>query len=568
VAITDIPLRIKNSNGDLQQFSTSEENFLAYQMGLNLASRGVNASSALSTSSDSAALVGSFTDTQYNQIGVSGDNGTTVETQETISYLYQKTSAAPIDGTDYETPIGYKTSDTSIREMVDSDLFGLVDRTLSVWATNDYPGIYKLDSSGFSDGDYEIHIDTVFEDNRSNVNNLKTDYHIWKRTSMTPPSAARPMFVVRTGGGEFAGGVREMTDTQIQYTFGQRARNRIISSGIGTYQLRDNTQGAPTDPGTWVAKGVATDTRHVIVETQFSDTYESTSEIPYSAQVDRSYTGNYESQYSKQYGAQYARQYTRQYAGLQAFTTLLQYSKGYTAQYTRLFAGEGLPIYYNRLTPYEGTAQYTGQYSGFVKGFGAQYAGTSYVGAYTGSFGGGTYTGVYSRQRAYVTPAVEGGGEFFIGIYQTYASYTGQFTGAAYQGQYSSSFTGTYVAQVENQYTGTYERSATYSSQQQYAGILPRQYSARYTRSYVRQYAGSTTYTGTRQYAGQYSSQYTQQYTTQFAAQFAGSYTGQFGEIYVKQYVGDQYIAQYGGEVVDDTQSTVIKTYTLYVRTA
>jgi len=565
VAITDIPLRIKNSNGDLQQFSTSEENFLAYQMGLNLASRGVNASSALSTSSDSAALVGSFTDTQYNQIGVSGDNGTTVEAQETISYLYQKTGAAPIDGTDYETPIGYKTSDTSIREMVDSDLFGLVDRTLSVWATNDYPGIYKLDSSGFSDGDYEIHIDTVFEDNRSNVNNLQTDYHIWKRTSMTPPSAARPMFVVRTGGGEFAGGVREMTDTQIQYTFGQRARNRIISSGIGTYQLRDNTQGAPTDPGTWVAKGVATDTRHVIVETQFSDTYESTSEIPYSAQVDRTYTGNYESQYSKQYGAQYARQYTRQYAGLEGYTTLLQYSKGYTAQYTRQFAG-GLNTYYTGLVSFEGTAQYTRQYSGFI--IGPSFDGT-YVGAFTGTFGGGTYTGVYSRQRAYVAPAATGGGgEFFIGIYESYASFTGQFTGAAYQGQYSSSFIGTYVLDVENQFTGTYQRSAIYSSQEQYLGVLEIQYSNNYASRYVRQYTGSTTYTGTRQYAGQYSSQYTQQYTAQFAAQFAGSYTGQFGEIYVKQYVGDQYIAQYGGQVVDDTQSTVIKTYTLYVRTA
>lgn len=478
MAITDIPLRIKNSNGDLQQFSTSEENFLAYQMGLNLASRGVNASSALSTSSDSAALVGSFTDTQYNQIGVSGDNGTTVEAQETISYLYQKTGAAPIDGTDYETPIGYKTSDTSIREMVDSDLFALVDRTLSVWVTNDYPGIYKLDSSGFSDSDYEIHIDTVFEDNRSNVNNLKTDYHIWKRTSMTPPSAARPMFVMRTGGGEFAGGVREMTDTQIQYTFGQRARNRIISSGIGTYQLRDNTQGAPTDPGTWVAKGVATDTRHVIVETQFSDTYESTSEIPYSAQVDRTYTGNYESQYSKQYGAQYARQYTRQYAGLDGYTKLLQYSKEYTKNYLRQYLTGGIQSY-SGLASFEGTAQFTGKYSGLI-----------------------------------------------------------------------------------------YQRSPIYSSQELYTSIFSRAYTTRYTRSYVRQYTGSTTYTGTRQYAGQYSSQYTQQYTAQFAAQFAGSYTGQFGDIYVKQYVGDQYIAQYGGEVVDDTQSTVIKTYTLYVRTA
>ena len=73
------------------------------------------------------------------------------------------------------------------------------------------------------------------------------------------PVVARPVTTVYDGSS--FDGFKEMTDAQIKYTLGQRAKTlRSTAGAIGAYQLRSGSQGAPILAGTWVARGSAQNT--------------------------------------------------------------------------------------------------------------------------------------------------------------------------------------------------------------------------------------------------------------------------------------------------------------------
>ena len=131
--------------------------------------------------------------------------------------------------------------------MTDAEVSALVDRLNSVIFTNDYP-TYKLATSAPS-GDYTEKIAGLFTDTKVNSSgNAETvnTYNLYRRTAMTP-TAIRPVALKKrsSGGSGTFQGIQEMSDAEIKYTFGQRAKTRIMngSLGVGTYLIKSATQG-------------------------------------------------------------------------------------------------------------------------------------------------------------------------------------------------------------------------------------------------------------------------------------------------------------------------------------
>ena len=605
----DIPLRIKNVNGDLQLFSTSEENYLAYRMGKNLSSRTTNDPSALSLSSSNATLIGSFTDTSFNNL-IGDHPGSEFVTQTVTTNLYQKTGTADESGADWRMPISYETSDYSIREMTDSDLNIMTQRLLTTALTNDYPGIYRLDSAGFSNSDYDAHLSSVFSDTRADGTTV--NYNIWQRQTMTPPSTARSMFIVRTGGntGSYGGGVREANDTQLEYTLGQRARTLITSSGIGTYQLRDNTQGAPTAPGVWVAKGVATDTKQTTADDIFAVSYTKSYSGEYTTESFATYGGVFSNTFNQgfattytgtfsggAYAGNYVRAYTgtyrKGYASVRNFvgTVSNSYTGSFTGSYTgsfnRNYTGTSVTSTVNYQKVYGG--MYLGLYDRNYVGF-ANYGGAAgYAGFLTPGYGGlEGYAGFRTYTGTYRGPGEPPFFETFIGFYQgpgtyqsvrtyeTAATYTSvtDYSGAAtfqgpvekgYLGAYITFFTGNFTSNLN--YGGTVNKSYTGSFSGSYTGSTNVNYAS--TRFFATDYAGSFN----RTYTGNFGNLYTGNYTKDYLADYTAEYAGDYARTFTQNYAGtfdnafQVYSSEYAGLTIQST-TEVIKTYTLYVRTS
>lgn len=66
MSASSIPLKIKNSNGDLQEFTPAEENYLAFAVGQALASAASNDVGNISLTGN--VNIGSFVDTFYNEV--------------------------------------------------------------------------------------------------------------------------------------------------------------------------------------------------------------------------------------------------------------------------------------------------------------------------------------------------------------------------------------------------------------------------------------------------------------------------------------------------------------------
>ena len=72
-------------------------------------------------------------------------------------------------------------------------------------------------------------------------------YNIYQRQTFSAPTAVRPVALKRSSGGSGTfQGIQEMSDAEIKYTFGQRAKTRIMSGtkNVGTYILNSSATGA------------------------------------------------------------------------------------------------------------------------------------------------------------------------------------------------------------------------------------------------------------------------------------------------------------------------------------
>ena len=480
------PLKINNAGGtEIKQFTTAEENYIAYQIGLHLAASGSNGTGSITTNA-SHTSIGSYTDTFYNE-PVGTHPSTSITSGSTTTTVYQNQGTAVETDSDVLSPIMWVDSggQTGFKEMPDADLNEAVDRYLSTIFTNDYPGVFKLGSS--SPGpDYSVWLSSVFTDTRTDGTSVS--YNIYRRDTYTPPSTVSPLYVRDNAGFD---GIQAMTDRQIKYTFGQRAKTRIGVSKIGSYQIRTATAGAPTDPGTWVSAGAATDTIQSTADQSFTSVFT----IGYGTGYTRGYTGAYTGNYTKAYSAAY----TNSYSGA-AFTSA--YSKSFTRVDSESF---------NR--PY--TKAYTSNYALAYTRVQQEAFNRPYTRSYTSNYGKGytriqqeifnrPYTNVFLRD--YIKGYTRQQSEAFA------VNYTITFAntfGANYTRNYISNYARNYVPNYDRVYAGgNYARH--FNTTLTYVGAYisnytsPSAYDGGYTGTRAGNYASSripATYTGNSQTA-------------------------------------------------------------------
>jgi hypothetical protein len=501
------PLKIKDAGGNIQEFTTSEENYIAYQIGKHLAASGANGTGSITTNA-AHTNIGSFVDTFFNE-PVGTHPSTSITSGSTTTNVYQSQGTAPETDSDVYSPLMWVdsagSSETGFKMMPDVDLNEAVDRYLATIFTNDYPGVFRLASS--SPGvDYSVWLSSVFTDTRTDGTSV--GYNIYRRDNYTAPTTVRPMFVEDSAGGSGIK-IRAMNDRQIQYSFGQRAKTRIGASKIGTYQLRTSAQGAPTDPGTWVSKGSATDTKQTTSQQIFT----------------RDSTSTFQQNYT--------RGYTNVYT--------LPYVKAYTNTYTATFDS----------TPY--TTAYSGPL--YATAYANQYLG-NYTKPYVPNYIRGytvPYTGTYERQ--------------FTAIFNT--TYVGNYTQDYITNYTLLSFTGYYTARYDINYTGTYtnEFATGYagdafvsSNTVNYTGLIP--YTSNFAGTYDRAFTLASVYTRSLVYTGAYTqtSFYSRLYTPNYirttlylgpARYYVRGYTGAGAEQYYAGIGGITYLGNYTRLVPD-----------------
>lgn len=379
------PIKLEGASGDLKEMSTAEEQWLAYQCGLQLAAMATTDVAALTTSATGSTSIGSYSNTFFNQ-AVGTHPGTSITSGSTTTTVYQVTGTAVESGIDFHRPIRWNGS--AFEEMDDTELNTLVDRLLGLTFANNYPGDYYLGSS--SPGvTYDTHIAGVFSDTRTDGTSVT--YNIYQRQSIAAPPTEVKSVKVYNDVTSFDG-LKEMSNTEIAYTLGQRMKTRIMSStdNIGAYQLRSSAQGAPVAAGTWVARGTATDTKNT------------TSDVDYSANYAGIYSGNYTTDRTQAFARTFTRTRVTTYIGYYTNPNAVNYQRTrVTAYYGINPTGTGPwgvmygnpPNYFtgNFLGDYLGPISYAGNYVGNFLG--------NYVGNFVGNFVGdfiGDYTGDYT----------------------------------------------------------------------------------------------------------------------------------------------------------------------------
>ena len=478
------PLKIKDGSGNIQEFTTSEESYIAYQIGLQLADASVDSAGALNKST-LGNNIGSFTDTFFNE-PVGTHPATSITTGTTTTPVYQTTGTADEGDSDWQRPLMWVDAggETGFKQMPDVDLNQAIDRYLTTVFTNSYPGSFKLGSA--SPGpDYSVHLNNAFRDTRTDGTSVQ--YNVYKRTSMTAPTAVAPLYIRDSSGFD---GIQAMTDRQIKTTFGQRAKTRIMNSGIGTYEIRSATQGTPTNPGTWISAGAATDTK----QTTSNQVYQRDSTVNFAANYTRGFTTPYITNFTSISQLNYTTAYT-----LQSFNL------NYSAAYTRL-ASESFTRIYNR--PY--TNVYT---KGYTK-------------AYTGTYNK-VYTGNY--QKAYAR------------LFQrnTLVNYTNSYVGTydkVYTKNYTNSYTNTFIRQTDvnyqRAYTGTYNKVYTSNFVAGYQNVYSNQFQRLNDVNYQRAYTG----TYNKVYTSNFATNYQRVYTNNFATNYQRGYLGTYNKVYTGNY--------------------------------
>ena len=387
-----VPLKLKDS-ADYQDFTSTEENYLAYQIGEYLITGDSSSVGSLALDSNgSNLLIGNFTDTSYDSaIGTGGDGSFLTFTTVTTPLRTTLGTLTVVDS-DYRIPIYQYDSDGQkiIQEAKDSDLTVLVDRLSSRIFTSDYLGSYRLGSAPPS-GDYTLKLNDVMTDTRTDGNSVQ--YNIYQRTTQTAPTKVLPFSVKRSNGdsGDYQG-LQLMTDRQIQQSLGLKARNRLgeYSDNIGNYRLLSSVAGTPTDvglSGTWASRGTATDTRQAIVDANYTRGRVST----YSRLRESNFTDTYTRTRSSAFSADYTTTRSSAYTANYVTTRTSNYSLGFVGNYIGNFTR-------TRQTDFTRTRNSTFDYVG------------DYVGDFTGNYSRllgftGNFTGNYVGAQNYSIPS-------------------------------------------------------------------------------------------------------------------------------------------------------------------
>jgi hypothetical protein len=498
-------------------------------------------------------------------------------------------------------PVYWQTQPQGVKEMSDSELDILCTKFARKIVNNELPGTFRL-SDGSPGVGYFKFIENMFTDTRGDGTN--NYYHIWMKGSSTPiPPKRQPISIFRQNG-VFAG-LKALSEPEIQYTFGERVKKLIMSTGIGTYQLRSSSQGTPTALGTWVPRGTALDTRR----TYFDDPG-----YTGAAPFDQDYTGSYIPDYETTFVGNYEQNYQSEFVGnyVGSFISLYtgDYAEGYTGSYETNFAknysGTFDATYVDNIYSGNFTLGYTGDYTGadVTEQFSNVYSGLAATETYSSIYVEEEYTGNYasdyetSYEGAFSSTFIANYADtnyvseyenVFTGDYQDIftALFVGTYESLAYEAAYSESFITNYLSDFirdyTGDYTGDYERTTAVDFTGEYAGDTQETYTGDYTGTIVELYTGeyvrdiSETYTGeygriqeelyTGDYEGDITETYTGDYTRQTPVIYTGDYeradpdvyTGNYNSAIEEQYTGDyertqedSYTGLYSGDISEN----------------
>ena len=581
---------IRDSDGSgnvaLRKATTTEENYLAYHMGLYLADSANIPNALLTTNASGGTAIGSHANTYYNSTIRSGSVAFDDTTTETVT-LYQKNSIFDETDSDVRRVLEHSIDDgqTRIDEFDSADITGLSNRLISRVFTSDYPGTIKLATAAPS-GDYTL-VQEAFRDTRGNDDSDVNIYNLYKRTSMTAPDTIRPFSIKRASGDSGAyEGLQALTDRQIEQTFGARGRYLInpASSSVGAYQLRSAVQGAPTDAGTWVAKGTATDTRNIAVEEDYTRNCQVTRFTNFVGDYTGNYIGTFQNTTTNVYAGNYLRDFIGNFIGTytgEADFISTTFTGGFTGNFTRNFDGNYLRDYTGNFLGTDYTGNFARDYlRDFTGNFTGNFLRDNEIGVYRFENNGilqsdHTYTWRYTVNATYVDIWYEG-----LTYRQTYSTTTDAAnatiltvsgTGTALDGR--SFVRGTIrIAGVGSQ--NHYEIAERFFGADT-GPLYVIDYSRNFTRVAAETYiadAFGRSFTGAGGPGGAQTYDYIADYITQ---QFTGNYTGNFTQIFAGEFLSsftrnstrnsqDNYTTAFTTTFTDDftTNSTVTSTST------
>lgn len=415
--------------------------------------------------------------------------------------LYQSELAQTFTGS---RPVHYVSSGGAhqIAEMADSDIYTyLISPVVQTMIAGGQAGYYLgLTTTGAPVTGTWASVSTLTDTYYNSGSVLVSDgYTLWQRITGTTAGTIRPLKLSGIS-------VIEMSNTDIT-NLSVSVSEYIRTTGVGTYALQAS---APVT-GTWVNRGLYTDTTNNLASANYTGYFAGT----YVGYYTGSYTGGYTANYTTAFAGSYVGNYVTNYSGTYTGFYSTTYSGAYTGYYATSFTGT-----------------YTGSYT-------SAYSGT-YVGNYSSNFVG-YYTGYYGsavgKVRTAYTPYT-GAPLYYTGYY--IRQYAGAYAGA-YAGFFAGSYTGSYTRAYSGTYTGGYISS--------YTGV--------YTGGYVRAYTGT--------YGGSYASTYTGTYGGSYTGFFSGTYSGTYTTAWAGSYIGT-YSSVFAGMTVQTTTNTTA--YNLWVRTA
>ena len=500
-----VPLKLKDSDGaELAEFSSSEENYLAFLAGQHMAGFGAGTPGTLTTTESGVTTnIGSITDTKYDQsVGHSTGSGLQTITTTTSS-LFQAagsianaTTRAYASG-NFRLPVMQRDSDGQrvIREMNDTDMDSLVTRLRSRIFVSDYPSTFRLGSSTPA-GSYTNYLSGIASDTRADGTNIS--FNIYRKTNDNAPTKVLPFSIKRAAGstGTYQG-FQLMTDQQVRETFADYVRNKIAAgiedNEVGTYKLYPSGT-TPTGQGfsgTWAAKGTATDTRQVVADQNYTRSRQST----YIKLRNSTYSLAYQRVRSSTYiGTSESGPRTSTYATTKIHARTETYAaSGFLGNFTGDFTGSTERTYSKlRQTQADYTGNFTGEFSAvyqrlstFLGNYGNKTVNSIVVSDFTGN-SSTDFIGVYSRSQSFLGN--------FTGTYNRTSTRDSEEISAAnysrdFEGNFSRDFERTRDSNYQREPDIDYQRTSTRTSTRDSNRTSYQDFTGDFTGNFSRNYA-------------------------------------------------------------------------------
>ena len=487
-------------------------------------------------------IAGSFDDEDLPSIQIQAQ--TRPNTSSVVYQLYQNN--ADVSAIDEQHPSiinpvywDRTASPAGLKEMNDTELDTVIENLLRKIFSSDLPGQYRLAAEAPSEHWSEFIAD-VFFDTRGD--NSQINYSIWVKSSSVVPTPVKIVAPVRMPLTNQFGGFRELSGPQLEYTFGEKMKRTIQTTGIGKYQLRSSEQGAPTDAGVWEARGNAVDTNLTYQETTaYLDIQR------YGNDYVSSYDGIFTTDYLESYNTQVnpSAGYEEDYTGVSEE----RYTGNYTLGYTQNFTLEAIEIY-------SGAENYDNEYE------------NSFTGEFEGNFHD-DYVNV--RLVPYATDFLRDYADLdylreYVQIYEsTYLTdylidYETNYIQDDYAGDYAKEYAGVVIEVYANLYEYDYNIDYTKSVPVDYSGDYTIDYDGGGPVNYEKDYE-----IGSYDAYTQDLSNYTNEYEVTREVPYEGGYTEDVPEGYIDYtdvpYEEEQYTGFYTSNLYD---GSVVNNYSVY----